>query len=59
LTDYVTDQALNGVLKWLSKKKYQNKLSARTLTTESFSLYKTKDIILLHRQFENYTKKQQ
>jgi hypothetical protein len=31
LTDYVTNQALNGVLKWwLSKKKYQNKLSART-----------------------------
>jgi hypothetical protein len=26
LTDYVTNQALNGVLKWwLSKKKYQNK----------------------------------
>jgi hypothetical protein len=31
LTDYVTNQALNGVLKWwLSKKKYQNKLSSRT-----------------------------
>jgi hypothetical protein len=47
LTDYVTNQALNGVLKWwLSKKNIRTNLSSRTLFYyKEFSLYKTKDII--------------
>jgi hypothetical protein len=39
LTDYVTNQALNGVLKWwLSKKKIRTNLSARTLLQRVFAL---------------------
>jgi hypothetical protein len=50
LTDYVTNQALNGVLKWwLSKKKISEQILAPEplFYYKEFSLYKTKDIILL------------
>jgi hypothetical protein len=44
LTDYVTNQALNGVLKWwLSKKKIRTNLSSEPLFYyKEFSLYKTR-----------------
>jgi hypothetical protein len=48
LTDYVTNQALNGVLKWLSKKKISEQILAPELCfiTKSFRFTRQKDIIL-------------